>query len=270
MKSAITISLVTEARGGPFVFSDLPGGCRQAKELGFEAVEIFPPSADAVRELRVDQFLAGEGLKLAAMGTGAGWLKNKWTLTSPDASIRNQACAFVRSLIDVAGPLGAPVIIGSLQGRWGDTATQEKALGWLSESLNQLGAQASQYNVPLLFEPLNRYETNMCNTIADGVELIKSMNTKNVLLLADLFHMNIEEVDIAAALRAGGKHIGHVHFVDSNRRPAGAGHLDYGPIVAALRDINYTGYLSAEALPWPDPAAAAKQTIEQFNRLTSL
>jgi sugar phosphate isomerase/epimerase len=85
--------------------------------------------------------------------------------------------------------------------------------------------------------------------------------------LADLFHMNIEESDLAAALRAGGKHIGHVHFVDSNRRPAGLGHIDYAPVVRALADIGYDGYASAEALPYPDSAAAAYQTMRTFRKL---
>jgi sugar phosphate isomerase/epimerase len=78
--------------------------------------------------------------------------------------------------------------------------------------------------------------------------------------------MNIEEADIAAAIRAASGRIGHVHFVDSNRRPAGRGHLDFPPIVAALRDIGYDGFASAEALPDPDPDAAARQTIEAFRR----
>lgn len=269
MKSAITISLVSEARGGPFVFWDLPGGCQQAQELGFDAVEIFPPSADAVRELCVDQFLSQHNLKLAAMGTGAGWVKHKLTLTSPDSSIRNQATAFIRSIIDVAGPLGAPAIIGSMQGRWGDGVTKEQALTWLGDALKVLGAHASQYKVPLLFEPINRYESNVCNSLGDGVALLKKIRSKSVLLLADLFHMNIEEENIADALRAAGKYVGHIHFVDSNRRPAGCGHIDYGPIMQALADIEYDRYLSAEALSWPDPQTAAKQTIKMFDTLTA-
>ena len=63
------------------------------------------------------------------------------------------------------------------------------------------------------------------------------------------------------------RHIGHVHFADSNRRAAGMGHTDFGPVVAALREIGYAGYLSAEVLPLPDPEAAAKQTIESFRWL---
>ena len=132
--------------------------------------------------------------------------------------------------------------------------------------MNALGEHARQYGVPLIYEPLNRYETNLVNRVADGVELLESLATKNVVLLADLFHMNIEEADLAAALKTGGKHIGHIHFVDSNRRPAGYGHLDYRPIAAALVEIGYQGYLSAEALAFPDSDTAAKQTINMFRK----
>ena len=88
-------------------------------------------------------------------------------------------------------------------------------------------------------------------------------------LLADLFHMNIEEADLAAAMREGGRHIGHVHFADSNRRAAGLGHTDFAPVVAALREIGYAGYLSAEVFAWPDPTAAAQQTIDSFRKHVS-
>ena len=140
------------------------------------------------------------------------------------------------------------------------------AIGRLRESLEDLGRHARQYNVPLLFEPLNRYETNLINSIDDGLALIQSLGNSNVKLLADLYHMNIEEADLAAALKAGGKAVGHVHFADSNRRPMGLGHTDMTGISSALRDIGYDGYVSAECLPYPDPDAAAKKTIESFNR----
>lgn len=267
MKSAITISLVEEARGGPFVFwDDLAAGCRAAKELGFDAVEVFAPSP---RELDSDVLrrLPEEGLRVAAVGTGAGWVKHKLTLTSADANVRRQATGFVLAMIEAAGPLEAPVIIGSMQGRWGEGVAKPQAIDWLCEALQTLASAASAYGVPLIYEPLNRYETNLCNTVADGVALVESHALKNVVLLADLFHMNIEETDIAAALRAGSHHIGHVHFVDSNRRPAGCGHLTYEPMIAALRDIKYDGYLSAECLSWPDPLTAARQTKLMFDTL---
>jgi sugar phosphate isomerase/epimerase len=88
-----------------------------------------------------------------------------------------------------------------------------------------------------------------------------------VKLLADLFHMNIEEVDLARAIRAAGARVGHVHFVDSNRQAAGFGHLDFLPVLQALHSIGYEGYLSAEAFPLPDSVTAAKQTIQKIKAL---
>lgn len=265
VKSAVTVSLVPEARGGPFVlWDDLPAACAAASELGYDAVEIFAPGPDAVSADELQPLKEKYGLSVAAVGTGAGMVKHGLSLTSPDGAQRDQAKAFVRSMIDFGGPYGAPAIIGSMQGRWGGDVRRDAALDLLREALNELGVYAAQYDIPLFYEPLNRYETNLVNTVADGVALMQSLSTANVKLLADLFHMNIEETNLADAIRAGGEHIGHIHFVDSNRRPAGLGHTDYGPIAAAIKEIGYTGYLSAEAFPYPNPDAAAAQTIAKF------
>lgn len=259
--SCVTISLVEEARGGPFVFwDDLPAACRMARELGFDAVEIFPPSAAAFDSARVRRLLDEHGLRLAAVGTGAGWVKHRLHFTLPEAAARQQARDFVRSIIDVAGPFGAPAIIGSMQGRWSEGVRKDDALAYLVEAIDDLSAHARQYGVPLLFEPLNRYETNLVNTVADGLALTRRVSSGNVRLLCDLFHMNIEEVDLGEALRQAGPMLGHVHFVDSTRRAAGMGHLDFHPVIAALCAIDYQGYLSAEAYPYPDSLTAARQT----------
>lgn len=267
IRSAVTVSLTPEAKGGPFVFwDDLPEACRQAKALGFDAVEVFPPSPTAVEPQALRKLLSDHGLALAAVGTGGGWVRQKLHLCLPNAAQRAQARDYIRGIIDLAGPLGAPAIVGSMQGRWSDEVPQSAALGFLAESLEELGRHAASYGVSLLYEPLNRYETNLVCTVEQGVSLLKQLSARNVKLLCDLFHMNIEEVDIAQALRHAGERVGHVHFVDSNRRPAGCGHIEFAPIAAALQEIGYRGYASAEALPYPDSAAAARQTIESFRR----
>ncbi|MCD0461277.1 sugar phosphate isomerase/epimerase family protein [Roseiconus lacunae] len=270
MKSCITISLVEEARGGPFVLWDgLEESIRFAGELGFDAVEIFAPSIEALKLDRLGRLLDSAGVKLAALGTGAGWVKHRLQLADADAEKRAQAKAFVRSVIDAAGQFGAMAIIGSMQGRSDDQVDPATARGYLAEALEDGGEHARQYNVPLIYEPLNRYETNQCCTVEDGVKLLQSLNTDNVRLLCDLFHMNIEEADIAQGLLIGDKLVGHVHFVDSNRRPVGYGHMQYVPIIDALREIGYDGYLCAEAFPWPDPHEAARQTMRAHRYWTS-
>ena len=180
--------------------------------------------------------------------------------------VRAAARDFIRRTIEAAAQLQVPIIIGSMQGRWSDAMPRLAALECLAEALAELSQHAARHGVPLFFKPLNRYETNLVNTLADGVALVSPLASGNVRLLADLFHMNIEEVDLPAAIRAAGRWIGHLHFVDSNRRAAGSGHLQYEGIVAALRDIGYDGYASAEALPLPDSETAARLTIAAYHR----
>ena len=267
MKSAITVSLVEEARGGPFVFWDgLQDACERAGKLGFDAIEIFAPSMDVIDAPTLRPLLDANGLQVAALGTGAGMVKHGLSLTNSDAGHRAKAIEFVNNVVHKAGEFGASTIIGSMQGKWDSDTDKATALGYLGEALDACGKHAETFGVPLIYEPLNRYETNLCNTVADGVALLESIESNNIVLLADLFHMNIEEQNIADALRAGGKHIGHVHFVDSNRRPAGCGHMDYTPIAAALKEINYQGYACAEAFPYPDPQSAAEATIQAYQK----
>src|SRR5687768_9830530 len=101
MKSAVTISLVPEARGGPFVFwDDLDVSMARAATLGFDAVEIFAPGPEQIAPSAVKPLLAKHGLSLAAVGTGAGWVKHKLRLTSPDSDERAKAKQFIRGIID--------------------------------------------------------------------------------------------------------------------------------------------------------------------------
>lgn len=267
MRSAVTVNLVNEMRTGPFVFfGDLPGAAATAKRLGFDAIELFPDGPDAVDSKLLGRILSDNGLSLAAVGTGPGWVKHRLHLCLPESSARQKARDFIKRMIDFAGPFHAPAIIGSMQGRHEGSVDAAAARGFLLEALDELGAHAASYSVPVLYEALNRYETNLVTTQSAAAALLRELKCPAVKLLADLFHMNIEEVDIAAALRTNATHLGHVHFVDSNRQPAGSGHIDYAPIAAALRNINYAGFLSAEAFPIPDSETAAKQTIATFRK----
>ena len=267
MRSAITVSLVPEAKGGPFVFwEDLSDACAQAAALGFDGIEIFPPAASAIGALELPALLERYRLRLAAVGTGAGWVVRKLTLTHADPGVRREAREFIRAIIDAAGRFGAPAIIGSMQGRWEGAVTREQAVAFLAEALEDLGEHALRCGVPLLYEPLNRYEANLFNRLGDTAAWLRGLRTRNIRILADLFHMNVEEAGSAVALREAGSLVGHVHFADSNRRALGFGQTSVPPIVAALRDIGYTGYLSAEILPLPDAAAAARQTMAAFRQ----
>ena len=263
MKSAITLSLVSEAIGGPFVFwHDTLAAARHAMDLGFDAMEIFAPDAQSVLDLKWQSI--APNLPIAALGTGAGWVKHRLLLTSPEASERKKAIEFVRSFLEVGGELGAKVIIGSMQGRSNNGLNRTEALKHLRSSLEELDRYSSQYGSELLYEPLNRYETDLCNTIECGSQLIEGLTSTK--LLADLFHMNLEEASVEDSLRDFRDQIGHIHFADSNRHAIGFGHIVIGKIMETLQAVNYRGYLSAEILPLPNALEAARKTIESFRK----
>ncbi|MEI7929020.1 MAG: sugar phosphate isomerase/epimerase family protein [Verrucomicrobiales bacterium] len=270
MKTAVTLSQVAEAAAGPFVFRQpLPEAFAIAAEIGFDAVELFLPSADFVSVEEIRTVAEQHGLSIAAVGTGAGMLRHGLSLTDPSAEKRQAALDFILALVDFGGQLGAPAILGSMQGKWGGEVNREQALDWLAESLHTIGQAAAKHAVPFLYEPLNRYETNLINRIGQGADFLISNGIENVLLLADLFHMNIEEANPSTALYHAQSHVGHVHWADSNRQAIGFGHTDTTSIVGALREIGYTGYLSAEILPLPDPETAARQTLTSIRSFLS-
>jgi len=177
------------------------------------------------------------------------------------ALVRAEARAFIAGIIDLAGQCAAPAIIGSMQGRCEGDVSRDEALDHLASALDVLGARAAGQGQVLLYEPLNRYETNLFNRQEDAASWLDSRGLLSVRLLCDLFHMNIEEADVAAALVAVGRRVGHVHWADSNRQAMGLGHTDAAPVVAALRRIGYEGFLSAEVFPLPTAMDAARQTI---------
>lgn len=267
MKSCVTIALVPTISTGPWIYwNDLESSLQKAAALGFDAVELFTASADAISADHLKDRCLHYGLSVGAVGTGAGKVIHGLTLTDPDPVVRSKAVVFIQEMIAFGGRVGAPAIIGSMQGNVFPGIAREQALEWLADGLTTLANVAEAQGVSLIYEPLNRYETNLINCLADGVAFLDRLPTRNVKLLADLFHMNIEETSLPDSIRLAGEAIGHVHFADSNRRPIGFGHTEMQAVAQALTDIGYNGYVSAEALPWPNPDAAAEQTIKSYKQ----
>lgn len=266
MKTAITLSQVAEASAGPFVFrSPLAEAFATAADLGFDAVELFLPGPDFTSVDEIQSLASKNNLAIAAVGTGAGMLRHGLTLTDPALEKREAAVDFVLSMVDFGGRLGAPAILGSMQGRHLGPDSQDH----LISGLRRCAEAAALHHVPFIYEPLNRYETNLFNRLGAAASFLESNQLENVVLLADLFHMNIEERDLTAAIHEVGRLIGHVHYADSNRQAMGFGHTDAKSVIAALREISYAGYLSAEIFPLPDPETAARQTLSSIRSIIS-
>ena len=267
MKSCVTISLVPSLKGGPWILWDkLEKSLQTASQIGFDGVELFTQGASVESEKPLDELLSQYNLTLGAVGTGAGKVIHGLSLTDKDANVRSDAKFFIKEMISFGANFNAPTILGSMQGSFCEQVDRKTALSHLREALEELGDHAISHGTFFIYEPLNRYETNLFNLFEEACRFCKNLNTNGVKVLADLFHMNIEEDDIAATIKPNADMLGHVHFADSNRKPVGYGHTEMKPICDCLKEIDYSGYVSAEAFAFPDPETAAKQTLQSFRK----
>ena len=135
----------------------------------------------------------------------------------------------------------------------------------LLEALTELGEHASREGVWLAVEPINRYEDYMINRLEQAVELAAEVRAESghdsIRVCADLFHMNVEEDDLAKAITDAGARIAHVHVDDSNRLQPGTGHLDFKAVFGALRDISYDGWFTLECRLRGAPQTALPATV---------
>jgi sugar phosphate isomerase/epimerase len=184
-----------------------------------------------------------------------------------DADRRRDAIAQLRSQLSVVAELGGDGVLTPAS--WGmfslrlppflppRGADDDRRV--LLEALVQLGEHAAREGVWLAVEPINRYEDYMINRLEQAVDLateVRRLGFDSVRVCADLFHMNIEEDDLAAAIRGADGWIAHVHVDDSNRLQPGTGHLDFASAFGALRAIGYEGWLTLECRLRGDPRVA--------------
>ncbi len=258
-----------EVRCAPIlVRGDLAGAFRLAAECGCRGVEIHLREASQVDAPTVRRLMSDYGLAVPTLGTGMAATLDG--LTFADPVVRRLAVDRLRGHVRLASEIGSAVTVGSVSGRLGpDAATRRERRAAALDALAELCRYAESHGVTILLEPLNRYECDYLNTIADVLAVAEEIRAPNLRLLADTFHMNIEEADMPAALAAALPQLGHVHLADSNRQAPGRGHLDFAPLLDLLARSGYQGFLSFEVFPIPDPVAALRQGVKTVHDLSS-
>jgi sugar phosphate isomerase/epimerase len=180
-------------------------------------------------------------------------------LVHPDAGVRRAAVDYVKAVAELASEIECPTIIVHPTAcmKTAALADPEQERAWAVEGIREAGEHADKLGVSLSLECWNRYETYFMNRLEQAVDLWQATGLSNGGVQGDTFHMSLEEVSIPEAFRAAGPHLQHVHLADSNRAAPGAGHLDFAPILQALADVGYDGWLAFELLPaFADPFAA--------------
>lgn len=174
-------------------------------------------------------------------------------LAHPDINVRKAGLNYVKSIVDMAAEVGA-LTMGVAPTSCMKTApltNLEDELKWAVEGIQEAADYAKENGdgVKIIFEPWNRYEHYWLNRIDQALELVKQVGRDNCGVMGDVFHMNIEEISVDGAIRNAGEQFWNIHLADSNRAAPGTGHFDFAPVMRALKDINYQGYVSYEILP---------------------
>ncbi|MFX0197767.1 MAG: TIM barrel protein [Candidatus Hodarchaeota archaeon] len=270
VKTSISTAIFISAALGTKSEYELEKVIPHLKSLGYEGIEILPYDPLQINVSSVKNILRDQ-MEISAIATGAISFNYKATLLDLEESKRLVSLNLLERYIDLAYELeAANVLIGSVIGKIKSKENRTDSTKWLVEGLRRSCEYARKLGVTLAIEPINRYERNFLNTVEEGLNIIKLVNSDNIHLLLDTFHMNIEERSIEYAIKIAGEEVVHVHVADSNRWPPGYGHLDFESIINALNEIGYDGYLSIECLPKPDLDTALRKSIDNLKYIIAI
>jgi sugar phosphate isomerase/epimerase len=251
------------------VYSGDPAAAfHKVAQLGYDGVELMTKNPMQLDGVKMRQWLDDNDLELVGLCTGHVYGEDGLGLVGPDLEVCQQAKARLKSFVDFAATHfgeGTLVNIGRSRGP-GDPNDVPGTLGRMAEAFRGLADYALPRGVRLVLEPINMHQANFIHTSQDGMAMVKQVNRPNFGLMLDVYHMNIEDVDIHDSIREVGEHCWFVHLADNNRKWPGSAHLDFERIVNVLNEIDYQGYVSFEILPWPDPDTAARSSIESLRR----
>ncbi len=182
---------------------------------------------------------------------------------SPEASVRQKGIENSKRAIDCCAAMGASHLVGpfhSALGEFSGAGPTSDEWKWGVDSMRPVAEHAGQAGVVLAIEPLNRFETYLLNTHADAARFAREVEHDSCRIMYDSFHCNIEEKDVAQAIRDGGDMIAHVHISENDRSTPGSGNVRWAENFDTLNEIGYDGWMVVEAfgLALPELVAATK------------
>jgi D-psicose/D-tagatose/L-ribulose 3-epimerase len=245
------IGLISMSYARPFT-RDHFGHFTRMRDAGMEFCELLVPEPD-----ELDPAEAAAALRAAGLGVAlAARVNPARDLASDDAVSHAAGVAYLRRCVDVAHAMGARIVGGPLYGaplvfagRAPTPIAEERRLARVSRvvrGLRDAGGYAAEHGVMFAVEPLLRFETDFCNTARQATALVDEVGSPAVGIMLDTFHMNMEEHDLPAAIRACGARLVHFQANENHRGFLGTGHIDWPPICRALAEIGYVGAITLE------------------------
>ncbi len=238
---------ITFVWASPFATSELWVLDRIAA-AGFQVAEIAVEEVGVVDSGALRAGLQKNNLEAVVIGFGSAGRD----LSSADADERAEGIAYGKACVDLAFAAGAGVVCGPLHSAVGKARVLEPderraERGRALDGLVEVATYAGERGISLALEPLNRFENDMLNTAAQGLDMCAELDLENVGLLLDTFHMNIEEKHLGAAVIEAGERVFHFHASENDRGAPGSGHVNWQEVRDALRAIDYDRGLSIES-----------------------
>lgn len=247
---------------------DLPKAFAKLAALGYDGVELMIKNPARLHGGNIRRWLKENNLQLAQICTGHVFGEDHLGLVSSAGEISREGMQRLKEFVDFAATYfepGLPINIGRSRGL-GDPDQPQKSLQAFAEAFRELADYAYLRGVRLTLEPITATIVNFIHTTQEGLAMCRRVHRPNFGLMLDVYHMNIEDVDIYQSFREAKDYCWLIHFCDNNRHWPGSAHLDFKKIIGTLQEIEYEGFVSLEMLPWPDPDTSAKAAIEHLRR----
>ena len=241
----------------------------KVKELGFDLLEV---NAGIISELNT----AGRGeLRRAAEDAGIEMsacigLPPSSDLAAESCTIRKEGISHLNRIAGAMADCGIEKLSGIIYSSWpaklaGYDMTKDKALENSIASMREAIRKAEDLNLVYNIEVVNRFEQFLINTAREAAAYIEAVGSRNLKMLLDTFHMNIEEDDMSSAVKTAGDFLGHVHLGENNRRPPGTGNYPWRELFETLREIGYDGSVVME--PFLHPGGEVGRDIGVYREI---
>lgn len=266
------IGVISMFYARPFTREHFPTFARM-KRAGADVVELLVPEPGELDLAETRAAIADAGLSCVL----AARVNLTRDLASAEPAAHAAGVAYLEQTVEIAGKLGAGIVGGPLYGAPMvfagrapapvDADERRRRIDAVVKGLAIAGRRAADAGVLLGVEPLNRFETDVCNTARHALELVERVDNPAVGVMLDTFHMNMEEFDIADAIRRTGSRLVHFQANENNRGFVGAGHIDWASVARAIRDVDYRGPIVLEPFRRSDEAAGV--TLAQWRAPTA-
>ncbi|TFG27206.1 MAG: sugar phosphate isomerase/epimerase [Promethearchaeota archaeon] len=268
MKLSIVSGLKESKDNREEVIKKFSSLCDFLKSLNYDGIELSLLEPEKIDVKKINEIKDSYDMEIPALGTGGTYIRFGYSLGHNDEFMRKKAIQRLEKYIDFARNTHSKVIVGLIRGRYSFESSAKKEKLNIISSLKECSRIAENNDIILLFEPINQFEIDSFNTIAESVKLLEEIRSDHLKLLLDSFHTYLEEdpLYIWESMKDIIHCVAHIHLADDNRRAPGTGHFDFRTFLNIFKESGYKEFVSIETIMKPSFEDVAKEASE-FLRL---